>query len=555
MRSIQRITLMTLAFLTACSSQGSSTLPTTSSTLPGHGAASVPVKFHIVVPSKSPAARRRPAYVSPSTASVTVTDISGAQQNVLSFTCTNGTCSGQMAVPVGANTFTFGLYDLFGHLLSTGSDATTIVSGQLNTVSVTFNPVVASIAMPYLSAASGQSQQINFAAKALDADGNVIVGPGSYEDTNGNPVTITAKVTDPLGGATFSKSTSTGPNDPLTLSYNGTRHDKVIIDSTNTSTLPTTNGSFVAIGAVSTYNYPGSGLVMTVGPDQALWTATSTSGGFAVIRIASDGTQTTYDVAGPNGPFGGFPVGPSGITTGPDGNLWISGGLSGLVARVTPSGTSTMFAGNGLDETYNLSVGPDGNLWTGNGITSTVAQITTAGAVTTYNTAPSSLMADPNWPGVSAFGTNGMLYYVNGSDGGIDQFSLSTHTVAATLIGNGIEATNIIEGSDGNIHFTAFVNGGASYVGSMTPGGTITTTQLPSGINFSQLVNGSDGSVWYLDPYFGLRWVDASGELGGFPFSFTTNGGAGAVCVGADGSFWVETYDAQGDAYLQHAAY
>ncbi len=556
MRTIQRIAVILIAFVAACSSQSSLTPPSTSSTLPDHSGATAAVSFRIVVPSTSTATKRRPAYVSPSTASVKVTDTSATGQILLSFACSNGTCTGKLVVPVGANTFTFSLYDELGHLLSSGSDATTIVAGQLNTVAVTFNPVVVSVTMPYLNAAYGQPQQINFAAKALDPDGNLIIGPGLYQDTSGNPVTITAKITDPLGAATLTKSASTGANDPMTLSYNGARHDKVIIDSTNTSTLPTTNGSFVAIGAVSTYAYPGNGPpVMTVGPDQALWLATDATGGFSVIRFAADGTQTVYNVAGPSAPFGGTEsVDPSGITTGPDGNLWVSGGLSGVVARVTPSGASTQFTGNGPLEMFNLSVGPDGNLWTGNGISSTVAQITTSGVITTYSTATLA-PAPPNEPGVSAFGTNGMLYYVNKLGGGIDQFSLSTHTATETSIGNNIEATNLIEGSDGNVHFTGLVSGVASYVGTMTPSGNITTTKLPPGVNFSQLVNGGDGSVWYLDQNFGLRWVDASGELGSYPISFTTSGGVGAVGVAGDGSFWVETYNAQGGTQLQHAAY
>ena len=548
MRSFKRFALALFALATACSSPSSPSTPPTQN----RQANTAAVSFRIVVPKATQA--RKAAYVSPSTAFVTVTD-NAVPAYAISFNCSNGTCSGQLNVPVGANTFTFLLHDLYGKLLSSGSTTATILAGQVNTVSVTFNPVVVSIAMPTLNAPYGQAQQISVAPKALDADGNVIVGPGTYEDSNGNPVTVTAKVTDPLGGATLTKATSTGPNDPMTLSYNGVRHDKVIIDSTNSAGIPATNGSFVAIGSASTYTYKGNGPpVMTVGPDQALWLATDASGGFDVIRVASDGTQTTYGVPGPSGPMGlPMSIEPSGITTGPDGNLWVSGRLNGLVARVTPAGVATLFTGNGLDETYNLSVGPDGNLWTGNGISHNIARITTSGAITTYTIAPATSSSAPTTPASTAFGSNGLLYFLNWGE--IDQFNISTNAVTYSTIGNNIEATDLIEGSDGNIWFTAFVSGVASYVGSMTPSGTISTTKLPQGVNFSQLVNGADGSPWYLDPYYGLRWVDKSGELGGFPVSFATGGGVAAVCVGADGSFWVSTYDPHGNTYLTHASY
>src|SRR5438270_7258815 len=57
-------------------------------------------------------------------------------------------------------------------------------------------------------------------------------------------------------------------------------------------------------------------------------------------------------------------VGPNGITTGPDGDLWFTEDLLSEIGRITPSGTITNFP-IPSDFTGNLGIttGPDGNLW------------------------------------------------------------------------------------------------------------------------------------------------------------------------------------------------
>ncbi|MGH7755314.1 MAG: hypothetical protein ACREM8_03390, partial [Vulcanimicrobiaceae bacterium] len=120
----------------------------------GGGTASV--AFRIVVPTKTANSTHAvPQFVSPSTVSATVSVSpapGGTDPAAVTVACTT-TCSGTIAAPVGADTFTFKLYDATGgtggtgKLLSSGAQSATIVAGNANAVNVTFNPVVANVAL------------------------------------------------------------------------------------------------------------------------------------------------------------------------------------------------------------------------------------------------------------------------------------------------------------------------------------------------------------------------------------------------------------------------
>ena len=56
-------------------------------------------------------------------------------------------------------------------------------------------------------------------------------------------------------------------------------------------------------------------------------------------------------------------MGPSGITVGPDGNIWFTEFLNGTVGRITPSGIMTEFPLPSFRAVSGIAAGPDGNLW------------------------------------------------------------------------------------------------------------------------------------------------------------------------------------------------
>jgi virginiamycin B lyase len=100
-------------------------------------------------------------------------------------------------------------------------------------------------------------------------------------------------------------------------------------------------------------------LALTTGPDGNVWITTDTSG--TVVRMAPDFSFSEFKVSEQLANSSSVS-----IVSGPDGNLWMTGyGLQ----RITPDGqvTSLPVAGNANQQSslspVDITVGPDGSLW------------------------------------------------------------------------------------------------------------------------------------------------------------------------------------------------
>ncbi len=215
--------------LTACGGGGNgASLPAVAA--PGAPAAptsqkSVPVQFTIVVPTPAPTTGRAPAYISPSTQSVSfaVAPQSGGSTTTAVLNCTT-TCNGTIDAPVGSDIFTAKLFDATnggGNLLAAGATVQSIVANQANTVHLTFNGVVKSIAVSLSTTqvTPGTAGSVGVTVTALDADGNTIVGPGAYVNASGAQLTITLADSDTTGNSSLSQTTVMQPSTGITLNY------------------------------------------------------------------------------------------------------------------------------------------------------------------------------------------------------------------------------------------------------------------------------------------------------------------------------------------------
>lgn len=191
--------------LSACGGGGSSA-PATPRVAASVSPASVLVTIKIDEPAARTAAqsaKRRPAYLSPATQSITIS-VDGATPVAQNLTPSGGNCATPpfgatpvctllASAPAGSDTFTFVTYDGTGgtgNKLSQNTVVQTIVAGQANTVAVTLDGVPTGVLVtPYPNqptvvqqgtgyAISGTTP-VNVAVLALDADNNVIVGPGA----------------------------------------------------------------------------------------------------------------------------------------------------------------------------------------------------------------------------------------------------------------------------------------------------------------------------------------------------------------------------------------
>ena len=192
------VALSMLAGFSACGGGGSAGTPQAA---PTNGAIA-PVEFTVNVPITS-AIARKPKYLSPNTASVTValvavppaTPAPPLTINVTSGAsdCSGGTCSGTLSAPIGQQQFVVTTYDSKGDVLSTGAVTVNVspssTSANVNSLTMTINGVATALqfsASPS-TVMSGVPASITLTLNALDATGAVILAPGGYA----GPVTLT----------------------------------------------------------------------------------------------------------------------------------------------------------------------------------------------------------------------------------------------------------------------------------------------------------------------------------------------------------------------------
>ena len=90
---------------------------------------------------------------------------------------------------------------------------------------------------------------------------------------------------------------------------------------------------------------------LTAGPDGNLWVTDANRQ--TILRVTSTGTVT---------PFRDGPLFPQAMTYDDQGNLWIANQLGG-VTRQAPSGAITQFDGPALARPLGITIGPDGSAW------------------------------------------------------------------------------------------------------------------------------------------------------------------------------------------------
>ena len=170
------------------------------------------------------------------------------------------------------------------------------------------------------------------------------------------------------------------------------------------------------------YPSPGPSISIVKGPDNAMYITyiIDILGGSpgAIERVTPDGQGQLFTV--PSRPAGGN-AGPYGITSGPDGALWITEATAGRIARMTPAGAFTEYplpSGSASGPGF-ITVGPDGALWFAEEI-GRIGRITASGAVTEFS-AP-----DPaSRPFGIAAGPDGAIWFTEQSGNRIGRLPLS----------------------------------------------------------------------------------------------------------------------------------
>ncbi|MGD1066646.1 MAG: hypothetical protein ABR975_07500 [Vulcanimicrobiaceae bacterium] len=231
--------------LAGCGGGGAHLAPAAPSVSPTPGSGTpgaTSVRFRITVPAKSVAAKhRKVAYVSSATQSVVITllSVDGTPYTggtvAANLTPTSPNCSGTpltctVTGPLGVGTdqYLVATYDApqtstsptapAGNALSRATTTVAITEGVANTVPLTLDGVVDHATVAFSPAAVGAFATTQATIDAYDADSQLIVGPGSYVDANGNAVVLA--LSNP-GNLSYSSNSFTAPSTAVTVTYTG----------------------------------------------------------------------------------------------------------------------------------------------------------------------------------------------------------------------------------------------------------------------------------------------------------------------------------------------
>lgn len=234
---LRRVTLRLAmsAALSGCGGGGSagSGLPyTPPSAVLASGSSSVTISIGIpAASSKGAALGRQPLYVSTHTQSASiavngqtpiVANLSASSPNCVAVAGGGRTCTVNVNAPVGVDTFAETLYatvDATGAVLSQGKTSATIVAEKANTVLLTLDGVIASLALTLADPTppEGVPAQIGLTVNFNDASGASIIGSDPFV----TPVTLSDS--DGSGITSLSKTTLNSPADAsgLVVNYSG----------------------------------------------------------------------------------------------------------------------------------------------------------------------------------------------------------------------------------------------------------------------------------------------------------------------------------------------
>jgi hypothetical protein len=217
--------------LSACGGGGGGSTAVPAPTKAPSSTGQVVVKIVVPLPPAGSAVKRKPAYVSPATQSVTFQVGSGTVQVVPlvlgSATCPLGPngylCTAYANVPAGngqtLTVLTYGTTDGTGPILSAVSIGVNITAGAVNPVLLTLNGIAASLTVtvtPAPSVSRCVPSNVTATWSAQDAAGYTIIGPGNIETASGTLVVPTLTTSDPTHFQVGSPSGNT-----WLVSYNG----------------------------------------------------------------------------------------------------------------------------------------------------------------------------------------------------------------------------------------------------------------------------------------------------------------------------------------------
>ncbi len=284
-------------------------------------------------------------------------------------------------------------------------------------------------------------------------------------------------------------------------------------------------GAGTATAAEETALFPlGSGVhatSLTTGPDDNLW---FTGGESSVIgKVTTDGVVTEFPLSLDH------PASAS-IIVGPDGALWFTERGEDAIGRVTVGGEVTQYplATSG-SRPNSIAVGPDGNLWFTEGGASRIARMTSTGELTEFP------MPSGRHPAGITAGPDGALWFTEYTANRIGRITIAGEISHFSLPGRDNRPNSIVAGDDGNLWFT---QQRGHRVGRITPAGAVTQFPVPTVEGTGAITKAPNGDLWFAaGPEIGSISTNGRVSAPGCMITYC-NAPAEALAFGPEGALW-----------------
>jgi virginiamycin B lyase len=337
---------------------------------------------------------------------------------------------------------------------------------------------------------AGTPYNVPLAVNAYDVNGNIIAGTSNYIDSTGKPFAITLSTVNSQAGGRGEAgiqgpSYITAPGQATTsLQYNGQWLDHTVITATANSSAVNMSGATATLTTIpyaTEYSVGMSPSGMASGPDGNIWYVSY--GDVALGKITPSGIPTTIPCASCNQPIE--------INQGPDGNMWVTNGNNDTtILDITTSGS--------LAQTYTvpdnplgMTTGSDGNIWFTTGNSGTIGRVAPNGSVS-YTTIAGGYLF-----GIAA-GPDGNIYYLDQFNQDVGVVNVQGKVILTVPTGpQGFNNTGIVAGPDGNMWF---VEASAAIIGKLSPGGNaVTPYSLAGGSYPTSITVGPDKKIWFTE--------------------------------------------------------
>jgi virginiamycin B lyase len=196
---------------------------------------------------------------------------------------------------------------------------------------------------------------------------------------------------------------------------------------------------------------------ITAGSDGNIWFSDPGRNAVGCVVLASNGTYAY--------PITSAASGASGITSGPDGALWMIETQANRIARVATDGSMTEWPlPTPAASAQLIATGPDGALWFTEAAANKIGRATTTGAVTEYD------LPRPNsTPMGIAAGPDGAVWFTESTGHAIGRMLPGGAVTEYALPRTDTSPVSITVGPDGNLWFTDDLTPMDGFIGRLTP--------------------------------------------------------------------------------------